>query len=213
MPSISKAQELARLDDLGESKSLFAPVKLTVIEKIMVQYGAEFVLKLEEKLSQKQNVASGALADSIVPTVRNSGDDVTLTIKMLDYWDFPNEGVRGVKSSKNAPRSPYKFRNYGVPDSMKRSLKKYIQSGKARVRTVRKDVAYGIGNERKGKRINEQDTQVNTLGYLIKRFGIKDSQYFNEAFNEVFGEFESVIAESVSLDVELNITGLKLGRK
>jgi len=210
MPSIKKAQAEARLDDLGENKNLFTTVKLSILEKIFVQYGAEFALKVRDLLNQKNNIGSGSLSDSTDPEVIVSGSDVTLKIRLNDYYDFINKGVKGVASSKNAPNSPYSFKNYGVPDSMKASLKKYIDSGKAKVRTVTRDKAYGIGGERKGKRLTEEQTQVNTLGYMIKRFGVKKSGYFDQAFKDVFEGYEEVIAEAVGEDILLSFKGVKL---
>lgn len=213
MPSIEKAQAKARLDDIGENKNLFTTVNLSILEKIFVQYGAEFALRVRELLNQKNNIGSGGLADSTDPEVTIEGSTATLRIRLNDYYDFVNKGVKGVKSSKNAPNSPYSFKNYGVPDSMKASLKKYINSGKAKVRTVRRDKAYGIGGERKGKRFTEEQTQVNTLGYMIKRFGVKKSGYLDQAFKEVFEGYEEVIAEAVGEDILLSFKGIKLGSK
>lgn len=213
MPSIAKAQAAVKLDDIGENRNLYTTVKLSVLEKIFVQYGAEFALKVREYLEQKNNIGSGSLADSTDPEVTVAGSVATLIIRLNDYYDFVNKGVKGVKSSKNAPGSPYSFKNYGVPDTMKDSLRKYINSGKAKVRTVRKDKAYGIGGERKGKRFTEEETQVNTLGYLIKRFGIKKSGYFDKAFKEVFAGYEEVIAEAIGADIVLSFKGIKLGKK
>ena len=69
---------------------------------------------------------------------------------------------------------------------MKKSLKDYIQSGKAKINVVRKDKALGIGLEKKGVRMSARksliDTQVATMGFLIKKFGIKSTNYFHRCF-------------------------------
>ena len=71
MPSIQKAQAaaLSELGGIGENKNLFSPVTLSVVEKVLAQYGAEFAIKVREKLNQAQNVASGKLSDNITPEV------------------------------------------------------------------------------------------------------------------------------------------------
>ena len=54
--------------------------------------------------------------------------------------------------------------------------------------------ALGIGLEKKGVRMSARksliDTQVATMGFLIKKFGIKSTNYFTDAFKETFKDFE-----------------------
>ena len=83
------------LDRTGSDK-----FEIFVATNLLEQYGVEFAKVLAENIKKKGLVSSGALADNIFPQMSNDGK--TLTIRMLDYYDFVNEGVRGVKSSKNA---------------------------------------------------------------------------------------------------------------
>jgi hypothetical protein len=210
MPNISKAQSeaLSEIGDFGENKNLYGPVKLSITAKVLAQYGAEFKLKVAENLNNRRNIGQGTLADTITPKIIEEATETVLQVYVNDYYDFVNLGVKGVKSSKNAPRSPYQFKNYGVPETMRQSLKTYIQSGRAKVSNVRRDKAYGIGLESKGKSLI--DTQVDTLGYLIKRFGIKGSMYFTDAFNEVFKDFSVVMAKAVGTDIVFTLKNIKL---
>jgi hypothetical protein len=212
MPSIGKVQQAA-LDELESlasvSRSDIGPVELTVTERILTEYGAEFKLLLEQLIKSKQITASGNLADISNPEVVTEAGATTLTLRMVDYYDFVNKGVRGVKSSRNAPNSPYKFRGYYIPDSMRRNLTQYVQSGRAKISTVRNDRALGTGLERKGVKASSRPTiaqQVNTLGYLIKAYGIKERGYFDDAFDKVFGNFEIVMQEAVGTDIILTLT-------
>jgi hypothetical protein len=201
------------LDTKGEEKNLYGPVKLDATQKKMADFGARFTLALRDNLKKSNNVSEGDLAESVDPIVSVEKGNIILRMFMLDYWDYINKGVRGVKSSKNAPGSPYFFKNFCVPDTMKKSLAKYIKNNKARVRNVKKDVAYGIGNEAKGKRLTEEETQVNTLGYMIKRQGVKQTKYFDKAFKETFKDFEQEILDSFGNDVTITLSGIKLGKK
>jgi hypothetical protein len=205
--------DLSFLDTKGEEKNLYGPVKLDATQKKMADYGARFALALRNNLEKSKNVSEGNLADSVDPVVSVEDGSIYLRMFMLDYYDFINKGVKGVKSSSNAPGSPYKFKNFGVPDTMKRSLAKYIKNNKGRVRNVKKDVAFGIGNEAKGKRLTEEQTQVNALGYMIKRQGIKSTMYFDKAFKETFKGFEQEILDSFGTDVTITLSGIKLGKK
>ncbi len=139
--SFAKAQADALNSLGGQDREQFVPfVALNILE----QYGADFKILLEKYINSRQVVASGKLADSITSSV----DGDKLTIKMLDYFDFPNEGVRGWGSSKNAQASPYTYRRKAKKSSngqFQASIKEYILSGKAKVRNVQSPV----GLERK----------------------------------------------------------------
>ena len=207
--SIAKAQAEALANNaLSEGDNR---VNFGTVESVLEQYGAAFKTTLGKTMNSKQVVASGKLFDSIVPEVTKTSTSETLRIKLLDYYDFPNEGVKGVRSSRNAPNSPYKYKNYGVPDSMKQSLREYIQSGKAKISSVTNDKARGIGFESKYSKISKAgkasliDRQVATLGYLIKAFGIKTTNYFTDSFDATFKDFEVTITEAVGRDIVITL--------
>jgi hypothetical protein len=67
--SIAKAQAdaLSQLGSFGEDRP--GPVPLTVLQKILVQYGSDFAIELAESMKQKEVFGSGKLADSIIPEV------------------------------------------------------------------------------------------------------------------------------------------------
>jgi hypothetical protein len=214
MPSIDSVQQAA-LNELESFASVsisdIGPVELTVTERILTEYGAEFKLLLERLIRERQITASGNLADISNPEVVTATGATTLTVRMVDYYDFVNKGVRGIKSSRNAPKSPYQFRTFGISDGMRKSLTLYVQSNRAKISTVKKikDRALGIGLERKGLKSSTRPTieqQVNTLGYMIKAYGIKERGYFDDAFDKVFANFEIVMQEAVGTDIILTLT-------
>ena len=191
--SISAAQQKAIssgfLNDIGEGRT---DVRLGIAETVLAQYGEEFMLNLGKYANQRKVVASGKLlSDSMFRIV----DGTTLQIVVPDYFDYPNEGVQGVKSSKNAPGSPYKFKNYGMNAEGRKKIKDYIRQGHAKIRNVRSDKALGIGLEK--KRLSVADAQANTLIYWIKRQGIKKTSYFTDALKETFKDFEVKMSEAV----------------
>jgi hypothetical protein len=206
--SIAKAQAdaLSELGSFGEDRP--GPVPLTVLQKILVQYGSDFAIELAESMKQKEVFGSGKLADSIIPEVNEEGN--TLTITMLNYYDYPNKGVKGVLSVKNARNSPYQYKNFGMSKDGRASIKEYIQSGRAKIRSVRNDAALGIGLERKG--VSALESDVNTMIYLIKAYGIKTTNYFDDAFNKVFKDFAVTAAEAVDRDIVITIQRLNTSK-
>jgi hypothetical protein len=97
------------------------------------------------------------------------------------------------------------------PDGRK-SIKQYIQSGKAKVSSTMNDKARGIGLERKGVKFAEKksliDRQVDNMIYMIKRFGIKKTNYFTDTVKQVFADFEVQMGEALGYDVKINLESL-----
>ena len=143
-------------------------------------YAQLFKDAIIEEIKNKCISASGDLADNIKLEVNEDGSG--LKISMIDYYDFVNKGVKGVDSRKNAPNSPYQYKTYGMPKSARRGIKQYIESGKASIRVVNEKKTT-IGAEK--KRISLIDLKTNTLVYLIKKYGIKTTNYFDIATESV----------------------------
>ena len=204
--SIAQAQQkvLGSLSGFGEERST---VKLSITEEVFKQYGEEFLLNLDKFANQRKVVAKGKILTDA--TFRIEGD--TMQILVPDYFDYPNEGVKGVKSSTNAPNSPYKFKTFGMSAEGLKSIREYIRSGHAKIKTVvkTKDKALGIGREK--KHLSLLDVQTNTLAYMIKRQGIKATHYFTDALKETFKDFDIKMSEAVGQDIVFTLE--KLNRK
>ena len=173
--SISEAQKTYDYT-IGDNPEMYDNVVLNKTEEYLVVAGHTFLQQLSKIYNERKIKASGKLisdgrVDSISPT--------QVQIVLPYYFDFPNEGVKGVKSFKNAPNSPYSFKNYGMSQDGRKSIKQYIESGKAVITSVRNDKALGVGTEKKG--LSLIDAKTETMIYLIKRYGIKTTNYFNDA--------------------------------
>lgn len=205
--NINKAQKDALKEGFdfgGEDLSQFG-----TIGNVLEQYGALFLENINKYADQEKVVASGELLKSMVAEISDVKNLKVFTLKLLDYYDYPNEGVKGVDFSRNAPDSPYQYKNYGMPKEALASLKKYILSGKAKVSSVKNDKALGIGQEKKNLRQANKKTlierQVATMAYMIKKYGIKATHYFDLAFEETFKDFDEVMTEALGEDVQISI--------
>jgi hypothetical protein len=182
-----------------------------VVAGVLQQYGAELLENISYFANNKGVVGSGDLLESMTQEVTSENGVDTFRLRMLDYYDYPNEGVKGVNSSSNAPGSPYQYRNYGMSSEGRSSLKQYILSGKAKITSVRNDKALGKGGEKIGVAFDNKtliDKQVDTLAYLIKRFGIKKTNYFTDAFNKTFKTFEVDMVEAAGRDIVITFNRL-----
>jgi hypothetical protein len=207
--NINKAQAdfLREGGDLGGSNI----AEFGVVASLLEQYGAELLENISYFGNNKGVVGSGDLLSSMVPELTEENGVDIFRLRMLDYYDYPNEGVKGVNSFSNAPGSPYQYRNYGMSSEGRASLKKYILSGKAKITSVKNDKALGKGGEKIGVAFSNKtliDKQVDTLAYLIKRFGIKKTNYFTDAFNKTFKTFEVDMVEAAGRDIVITFNRL-----
>jgi len=198
--SIAKAQQQALGELGGFAQDKPGPIKLSVTQKVLLQYGEEFQTVIERITNQRGVVDSGNLSSST--TYQLVGDN-TLQIMMPDYYDYPNKGVKGVKFNRNAPRSPYQFKNYGMSAEGRQKIRASIQRGKLQLRNIRNDKALGVGTER--KRLSQAEATENTLIYMIKKYGIKATKYFDDTVKEVFKDLDVVFGEALSEDIVLNL--------
>ena len=198
--SISQAQaeNVRFIDGANENISEYSDkATLTAMELIFADYADLFLTEIKAQLNRKQINASGSLESNIQPIVYDNGTG--FEIRMLDYYDFVNKGVKGVKSSRNAPNSPYKYKNYGMSVEGRQSIKRYIETGKAKVTIKQKAVGY----EQKNKSLI--DSQVEQMVYNIKKYGIKQTGYFDAAVEKVFKNFSKNISQAIGRQIAIEI--------
>jgi len=191
------------LSENADEKSVFV-----ILEGTLNGYAEKFLQLLNEYYNQRGVKASGKIISEAQTNLETSANGSRLIISLPDYFDYPNEGVRGVKQSSNAPASPYKFKTLrGMSAEGRMNLKNYILSGKAKVSNVKKT----IGQERKfskiskGKKKSLIDLQVETLIYNIKKYGIKATRYFDDAFEEAFSDLDVVVSEQMADAITISI--------
>lgn len=174
--------------------------KFEIVTEALDRVAKKFLENLENNINAAKFAGSGSLVKNM--TYRKSDDGKSVDIILNNYYDFVNQGVKGWGSSKNAPNSPYSYSRKAKSSSngeFRKSITDYVNSGKARIANVRNDRALGIGIERKSL----IDAKVDTLMYLIRRFGVKATNYFTKTVNESRDDIELIIAEAVGKDIVL----------
>lgn len=155
-------------------------------------------------LNQKKVIASGNIENVDYEIVEDT-NSMSLNISYAYYAKFVDQGVKGVRSSKNAPNSPYKFKNFGMSADGRESIKRWLSSAKAKVRS--KDVKkFGaVGTERKFKKISESEQRLNTTIYNIKKYGIKARNFIDPVLTKTLQGFEKEIGEAIGKTITINI--------
>jgi len=185
--------------EFGDNKVIdLNDVTLSFFER----YSAIYVKAIAESINNKGVVASGKMLKGVDPEVSKDGN--TLRIYMANYYDFVNKGVKGVDSSKNAPNSPYKYKTYGMSEEGRKSIKQYIQSGKAKIKVAtRKNTVNAVGKEK--KKVSLLDLKTDALVYLIKKYGIKTTNFFDEATDKVQEEMIKDLGEVMAQTIVIQI--------
>jgi flagellin-like hook-associated protein FlgL len=175
---------------------------------LFFEYTEIFQKEIRQQIKDKNITSSGQLADNIDVVANEDGTGVF--INMIDYYDFVNKGVKGVNSSKNAPNSPYKYKTYGMPESARKGLKTYINSGKASIRVVNTKKTTIAAEQ---KRISLIDTKVNQLVYNIKKYGIKTTGYLDNAMSIVLPKLSEDILNLIGRAIVIQIGQPKKKKK
>ena len=186
----------------SESTSL---INAEDIGAILLERGKLFKDEWVRVINEKRIVASGDIERDLNFYLETGTETATLFIEYSNYAKFVDRGVKGVRSSKNAPDSPFKFKNYGMSAEGRASLKNYLAQGKAKVasRDVKKYGAFR--SESKFKKISEADSRLNTLIYNIKKYGIKKRNFITPVLEKSLQGFEQELADAIGKKVSIVI--------
>jgi hypothetical protein len=183
----------------------FSVIDAKEIGKLLLARGDVFKDEWIRVVNEKNIVASGDIERNLTFYLDTEPEIATLYIEFAKYAKFIDRGVKGVKSSKNAPDSPFQFKNYGMSAEGRASLKKWMSQGKAKVSS--RDVKrYGaFRTESKFKKISEADSKLNTLIYNIKKYGIKKRNFITPIVQKSFQGFEQELADAIGKKVSIVI--------
>jgi hypothetical protein len=207
MANITARQKILLQDtflERGGSENFTDKVNST-IEAFLSELGNKFKDNYIEETNRKNIVATGGIDKVEFVIDETDATKVTLNILFPYYAKFVDKGVKGVKSSANAPDSPYQFKNYGMNADGRASVKRWLDSGKAKV-TATDVKRYGsVGSEKKFSKISEEDSKLNTLIYNIKKYGIKKRDFINPVLNETLDGAAKELSDILGKEIVINI--------
>lgn len=207
MANITGRQKILLQDTFLESggSENFTDKVNSTIEAFLKTIGDKFVDNWREETNRKNIIATGGIDKVEFQIDETDETKVTLNIIFPEYAKFVDKGVKGVKSSANAPDSPYQFRNYGMNAEGRASVKRWMDSGKAKV-TATDVKRYGsVGSERKFSKISEEDSKLNTLIYNIKKYGIKKRNFIDPVLNETLDGAAKELGDILGKEIVINI--------
>lgn len=206
--SISKSQAIALgegfLNTLGEQ-----PLKegeMPVIERMLRDFGGDFITTAQKNLVKNKSVASGDINDIRIDLTK-FGTSYTLSLgypksePASKYWDFINKGVKGTKNVKADAKTPYKFNpsKKAIPIS---AAQKWLGYNKLKVTAVKKYKKLGVEE----KAIDSKKSLAFMVARSIHRKGIRSTHYFDNAQKETFGKnFYEVMEAALGKDIQIKI--------
>lgn len=213
MPSIAKAQQKALqsgfLNNLGTGRT--TSPRLSTVEAMLALYAEEFIKSANDNLNKDNSVSTGKLGDSIEFEIQSLGTAFKMQLLVLDYYDFVNKGVKGVKGSGIS--SPYSFKTINPSKSHVEAIRKWIKENKSKVKVT--DIKYG--KTRQESKAIPYDKKVTQLAYIIarssKKKGIKGTGFWDKAFDKTFADFELQMSKALGVDVQVDLQQLVQGMK
>ncbi len=171
------------------------------LDKALNLFTNYVVDKSKANLNRLKKNASGNLNKSIKGYYKVSKNSFQLSFEMEDYGTFQDLGVKGSKSSRKAPNSPYKMGTGSAPKGIfKTAINAWV---------VRKGIA---PRDAKGRFIDRK-----LLNYRIRKSiyetGLKTTNFFTEPFETAFKRLPDEVIEAYGLDIEsLLKTSIKNGK-
>lgn len=189
----------------GVGSSNFSEEVSKEINSLLIEKAELFKKEWSDILNRKKIIASGDI-EQVDYEVVEYPSKVVLNISYPYYAKFVDKGVRGALDSSNAPDSPYKFKDtYRMSKEGRESIKRWLSSAKAKVKTtdVKKYGAKGV--EKKFKRISELDRGINRTIFLIKGYGIKKRDFIEPTIKKTLEGFEKELGEAIGKTITINI--------
>lgn len=150
------------------------------------KFAKSVIKNAKQNLTKKGKRASSDLYHSLDYELKTHKNSFSLEFFMLEYGAYVDEGVRGKKSSRKAPKSPFKFKKKMPP---LKPIENWLKTK-------------GIkGRDKKGRYITNK-----SLSFLISRSirdkGMKPSLFFTKPFETAFKHLPDELIEEFGLDID-----------
>ena len=89
------------LEDIGKEFSEFNTQSDGGILRIIQNWGNEFIKALQNNLLKKKSKATGQLYEKIEPSFKQTDTGYKMTISMMDYWKYIEDGRPPTKGGGN----------------------------------------------------------------------------------------------------------------
>jgi hypothetical protein len=176
----------------GSSVDNFEATAKSGVNKIMLDWANESIGIMRKIITRKARTRQAStLASDLVPKPIANGIQI---VTMQDYWDFVNQGVKGVYNKSKAPNSDYSFKNLGVSPDMLASFKDYIARTGSKglrkqtlIRKNKKKQADIITKEAMSMAVATKIGGIKPMNFVEPAVGAKRLKVLNRALSKEIG--------------------------
>lgn len=157
----------------GSSLDTFTKDLKTGVDAVFLKWAEDSILIMRKIITTKARTRQAStLASTMYPIVKPLG----VEIKGEYYWEFVDEGVKGVFNQSKAPNSQFSFKNLGVPPDMLKSFKDYI--ARTGSKGLRKQT---LIRKNKKKQADLIEKEAMSMAVATKIGGIKPMNFYEPA--------------------------------
>lgn len=182
---------------------------LPVVEQILADYAKEFLDTANANADKAGLTYKGTIQTDLTFKVTQNGRAYEIAIgypatsAAAEYYDFQNKGVAGV--GKTVAGSPYSFKSMYPSRKMVSAIEEWVRFNGIANRA--EDQTRNLSAlQTKRKRLTETESTAFGIAMGIKRKGIKQTLYFDNAIASTFNkDFVNVLSKALAADVSLKL--------
>jgi hypothetical protein len=173
----------------GSSLDSFTKDLKTGVDAVFLNW-ANGSIEIMSKIikSKARTKQASTLASDLAPKPIPNGIQIVTT---QNYWEFVDEGVKGVFNKGKAPNSRFSFKNLGVPPDMLNSFKQYIARTGSKglrkqtlIRKNKKKQADLITKEAMSMAVATKIGGIKPMNYVEPAVGAKRLKLLNKALSK-----------------------------
>lgn len=158
----------------GSSLDTFTKDLKTGVDAVFLKWAKDSIGIMRKIITSKARTRQAStLASDLYPNIIDNGIQIVTT---QNYWEFVDEGVKGVFNKNKAPNSRFSFKNLGVPKDMLNSFKQYI--ARTGSKGLRKQT---LIRKNKKKQADLITKEAMSMAVATKIGGIKPMRYVEPA--------------------------------
>ena len=173
----------------GSSLDTFTKDLKSGVDAVFLKWAEDSILIMRKIITSKARTKQAStLASDLYPNVIDNGIQIVTT---QNYWEFVDEGVKGVFNKGKAPNSKFSFKNLGVPKDMLNSFKQYIARTGSKglrkqtlIRKNKKKQADLITKEAMSMAVATKIGGIKPMNYVEPAVGAKRLKILNKALSK-----------------------------
>lgn len=173
----------------GSSLDTFAKDLKSGVDAVFLKWAEDSIGIMRKVITSKARTRQAStLASDLYPNVIDNGIQIVTT---QNYWEFVDEGVKGVFNKNKAPNSRFSFKNLGVPKDMLNSFKQYIARTGSKglrkqtlIRKNKKKQADLITKEAMSMAVATKIGGIKPMNYVEPAVGPKRLKILNKALSK-----------------------------